>query len=164
MLEHTADTNAYINDRAFVERMIAFASSFVYNPDTIWVVELLLATLDYDEVFKWAADPKHFDTDSQSDDISLVKSLSEFKKFSDVQNDIFSKYLDETLTIHSSPITTPSPGPQDLNPPPAKGAGTGRDDEEESKDVDYETESEYEIDESDMKSNIDVTDLLRKDT
>eukprot|EP01083_Nonionella_stella_P267985 905610_1 len=164
MLEHTVDMNVFINDRVFVERMIAFASSFVYNPDTIWVVELLLATLDYDEVFKWATDPNHFDTDADSDDISLVKSLSKFKKLSDDQNDLFSKYLDEKFTMHSSPTTTPAPGPQYSNPPPAKSTGTEGDDEDESKDVDYETEPEYEIDESDMKSNIDVTYLLRKDT
>eukprot|EP01083_Nonionella_stella_P048009 128588_1 len=96
MLERKVDMNVYFNDRAFIQQMIAFASSFVLNPGTNWIVKLLLSTLNYDEVFKWSADPNHFNPYLDSD-ISLVKSLSQIKEFklSDTQEHLFSQFLSE---------------------------------------------------------------------
>eukprot|EP01083_Nonionella_stella_P089131 248668_1 len=86
MIQNNMNIRMVLSRRHIIEEMIELGSRLLENK-CVQEIQCLLAIFDYGEIFYWASNRDVFDTEIDSDDISLIKFVSG-KKHHQTLNDI----------------------------------------------------------------------------
>eukprot|EP01083_Nonionella_stella_P017876 50057_1 len=76
MAENQMDVKIYFRERSFVQTMVDFGSELL-EEGNVMMMKLLLSTFDYPEIFRFSSDPNTFDSAVTSNDVSLIKFVSQ---------------------------------------------------------------------------------------
>eukprot|EP01084_Bolivina_argentea_P168991 292967_1 len=104
MMEIEIDVKSYLKQKSYVKAMIEFGSQLLQN-QTVTILQLLLSAFDYEEIFKWSKSAE-FDSSVESDDISLIKYVSQQKHQNTIHEILFDKCLLDKEYIKESVQTT----------------------------------------------------------